>query len=77
MTNLPDDMFQGSGAVFKTLGFEYWANPSARDEGFITWQVNGSPTIRLGASSMGPDQGTNGSQVSQRPIPEEPMVRSV
>ena len=42
-------MFQGSGAVFKTLGFEYWANPSARDEGFITWQVNGSPTIRLGA----------------------------
>ena len=57
-----------------SIGFEYWANPSNRDEGFITWQVNGSPSIRLGASSMGADQGTDGSQVSQRPIPEEPMV---
>lgn len=66
-------MFQGSGAVFTTLGFEYWANPDNRDEGFITWQVDGKPTVRMGASAMGPDQGTDGSQVSQRIVPEEPM----
>ncbi|KAI0746638.1 beta-glucan synthesis-associated [Daedaleopsis nitida] len=73
LTKLPDDMFQGSGAVFKTLGFEYLANPSNRDEGFITWQVDGKATYRMGAAAMGPDQGTDGSQVSQRIVPEEPM----
>ncbi|KAI0365988.1 beta-glucan synthesis-associated [Pilatotrama ljubarskyi] len=73
LTTLPDDMFQGSGAVFKTLGFEYWANPKNRGEGFITWQTDGKPTVRMGAAAMGPDQGPDGSQVSQRLIPEEPM----
>ncbi|KAI1798328.1 beta-glucan synthesis-associated [Ganoderma leucocontextum] len=73
LTNLPDDMFQGSGANFKTLGFEYWANPSNRNEGFITWQSNGQPTYRVGATAMGPDQGSDGSQVGARLIPEEPM----
>ena len=72
LTNLPDDMFQGSGANFKTLGFEYWANPKNRDEGFITWQSNGQPSVRMGASAVGPDPET---EVSQRLIPEEPMVR--
>ena len=66
-------MFQGSGANFKTLGFEYWANPKNRDEGFINWQVDGKPTHRVGAAAMGPDQGPEGSQVGQRNIPEEPM----
>lgn len=69
-------MFQGSGANFKTLGFEYWANPKNRDEGFITWQTDGTPSVRMGASAMGPDMGTDGSQVSQRIVPEEPMVCS-
>ncbi|EIW55856.1 beta-glucan synthesis-associated [Trametes versicolor FP-101664 SS1] len=73
LTDLPDDMFQGSGANFKTLGFEYWANPKNRDEGFITWQTDGTPSVRMGASAMGPDMGTDGSQVSQRIVPEEPM----
>ncbi|KAI0674191.1 beta-glucan synthesis-associated [Trametes maxima] len=73
LTTLPDDMFQGSGANFKTLGFEYWANPKNRDEGFITWQTDGKPSVRMGASAMGPDKGTDGSQVSQRLVPEEPM----
>ncbi len=66
-------MFQGSGAVFTPLGFEYWANPANRDEGFITWQVNGKPSVRMGAGAMGPDQGPDGSQVGQRIVPEEPM----
>lgn len=73
LVGLPSDMFQGSGQVLRTMGFEYWANPSSRQDGFITWQADGKPTYRLGASSMAPDMGATGSQVGQRLIPEEPM----
>lgn len=67
---LPTDMFQGSGAVYRTMGFEYLANPKNRSEGFITWQIDGKPTYRLGAGAVGPDPDT---QISARLIPEEPM----
>ncbi|KAF8625530.1 hypothetical protein AX15_005334 [Amanita polypyramis BW_CC] len=73
LATLPSDMFQGSGQVFRTVGFEYWADPSNRQDGFVTWQVDGSPTYRMGVSAVGPDAGTNGSQIGQRIIPEEPM----
>ena len=63
--------------VYYAIGFEYWANPSKPEEGFITWQTDGKPSIRMGASAVGPDQGTDGSGVSQRRIPEEPMVRLI
>lgn len=56
-------------------GFEYWTDPDNPSEGFITWQSNGQPTYRLGASSVGPDQGDESAQIGQRRIPEEPMVR--
>lgn len=56
-------------------GFEYWANPSKPEEGFITWQTDGQPSVRMGASAVGADQGADGSGVSKRLIPEEPMVR--
>ena len=68
----------GSSSLLDTervLGFEYWADPDNPEDGFITWQTNGAPSYRLGAKSMGPDMGTNGSMVGQRRIPEEPMVR--
>jgi hypothetical protein len=35
--------------------------------------VNGNPTHRVGAAAVGPDQGSSGSGVGQRLIPEEPM----
>ncbi|KAJ8496348.1 hypothetical protein ONZ45_g12486 [Pleurotus djamor] len=71
---LPSDMFQGSGRNFKTLGFEYWANPSNVQEGFITWQVDDQLTHRMHAAAVGPDQDPiTGSGVGQRLIPEEPM----
>ncbi|THH16891.1 hypothetical protein EW146_g3823 [Bondarzewia mesenterica] len=73
LTQLPSDIFTGSGGNFASFGFEYYANPSNVDDGFITWYMNGNSTVRMGASAVGPDQGTNGSQVSQRLIPEEPM----
>lgn len=74
LTKLPSDMFQGSpNKRLVTLGFEYWTNPSNPSEGYITWMVDGQQSIRLGAPAMGSDQGTNGTGVGQRLIPEEPM----
>ncbi|KAI0795085.1 beta-glucan synthesis-associated [Abortiporus biennis] len=74
LTTLPDNMFQGSGANFTTLGFEYWANPKNPDEGFITWQSNGAATARMGAAAVGADQGDGSAMISKRLIPEEPMA---
>lgn len=74
LTNVPDNMFEGSGQTFTKFGFEYWAEPSAPEQGFITWMVDGTPSYRLGADAMGPDQGSDGSGVGRRLIPEEPMV---
>jgi len=74
LSNVPDNMFEGSGQVFTKFGFEYRAEPSAREKGFITWMVNGNPSHRVGADAMGPDQGPDGSGVGRRIIPEEPMV---
>jgi len=73
LTNVPDDMFEGSGQVFTKFGFEYWANPSNPSEGYITWMANGEQTQRMTESAVGPDMGTGGTQVGQRLIPEEPM----
>ncbi|GLB40793.1 putative glycoside hydrolase family 16 protein [Lyophyllum shimeji] len=73
LVKLRPDMFQGSGKRFTTLGFEYWANPKNSQEGYIAWQVDGKESHRVGAAAVGPDQGSDGSGVGQRLIPEEPM----
>jgi hypothetical protein len=54
-----------------TAGFEYWSNPSQRDEGFITWQADGAQTARMGASALPADDATG---ISRRLISEEPMA---
>ncbi|GLB41258.1 putative glycoside hydrolase family 16 protein [Lyophyllum shimeji] len=73
LVRLRPDMFQGSGKRFTTFGFETWANPKNVQEGYITWQVDGRQSHRLGATAVVPDQGPGGSGVGQRLIPEEPM----
>ncbi|RDB14975.1 putative beta-glucan synthesis-associated protein C23H3.11c [Hypsizygus marmoreus] len=73
IVKVPSDVFQGTGQRFLPVGFEYWANPSNQQEGFITWQVDGTKSHRLGSAAMAPDQGAGGSGVGQRLIPEEPM----
>ncbi|KAF9233634.1 beta-glucan synthesis-associated [Melanogaster broomeanus] len=73
LTLLPDDIFQESGAQFTTFGFEYWSDPQNPSDGYITWQSAGVPSARVGATALGPDQGTNGTGVSQRLISLEPM----
>lgn len=56
---------------YATYGYEWWSNPSKRDEGYITWISDGSKVFTMEASAIGPD---TTSQVSQRLVPEEPMV---
>ena len=66
--------FPFSGPYSLWPGFEYFANPQSRSDGYITWQMDNTPTIRMGAGAVGPDQGADGSGVDQRLISEEPMV---
>ncbi|KAJ7068600.1 beta-glucan synthesis-associated [Mycena amicta] len=74
LTSVPGEGFQGSGKQFITYGFEYWGDPKDPSAGFITWQVNGTQSVRMGAGAVGPDPIANGgSGVGQRLIPVEPM----
>ncbi|KAL0059725.1 hypothetical protein AAF712_013521 [Marasmius tenuissimus] len=74
LTVVPVDGFQTyPSRRFVPYGFEYWANSNNRDEGEITWHVDGVPSVQLRPPAVGPDKGVGGSGVSQRIIPEEPM----
>jgi len=73
LTRLPPDIFEGSGQKPHVFGFEYATNPNSPSDGYITWQMDNTPTIRMGAAAVGPDQGQDGSGVGQRLISEEPM----
>lgn len=75
LTDLPADIFNGSGAQFYTFGFEYWTDPAHPEQGYITWQANGKQSLRVGANSVDEDPLPDGSGVGRRLIPEEPMVR--
>jgi beta-glucanase (GH16 family) len=70
LTKVPSEMFQGMGKNYRTLGFEYHSDPKDPSAGFVTWQVDGRPSHRVGAGAVGPDSGT---EVGQRLIPVEPM----
>ncbi|KAJ2934244.1 hypothetical protein H1R20_g2843, partial [Candolleomyces eurysporus] len=74
VTRVPSDMFQGSGERFTSFGFEYYGNPERRDQGYVMWQVDGSPTHRVGYGAVGPDPEPTGAGIGQRIIPEEPMA---
>lgn len=68
-----DDQYYG-GQNFMSLGFEWWSDPNRRSDGYITWYYNGQETWTATAASIGPN---SASQVSQRLISEEPMVRNL
>ncbi|KAF9256746.1 SKN1-domain-containing protein [Marasmius fiardii PR-910] len=75
LTLVPDDGFQNApNKRFVTYGFEYWADADDRDNGYITWQMDGKQSVKLMPKAVGPDKGPDGSQVGQRIIPEEPMA---
>jgi len=56
---------------YATYAYEWWSDPNHRDQGYVTWYSGGAKTFTMEASAVGPDPIT---QVSQRLIPEEPMV---
>lgn len=70
LTYLNPRHYTGAQGEYGTYGFEYW--PSRGDDGYITWNVNGEKTWTVTTASVGPNEI---SQVGQRLIPEEPMVR--
>ncbi|KAF7966784.1 hypothetical protein HWV62_37015, partial [Athelia sp. TMB] len=73
LTGLPDNIFQGCGQVFTTMGLEYWAEPAAPENRFIAWLVAGQQTARMGAAAMAAnntDPEANSMVVAQL-IPEE------
>ncbi len=71
LTDLNDTTFAGGGAQYTKFGVEFWANPDNRQEGFITW-IADQPVFRINAHTLTGDPIVN---ISDRIVPEEPMVR--
>ena len=69
VTDISSANYNGQG--YATYGYEWWSDPNNRDDGYITWFSQGKPSWKITAQTIGPDPVT---QVSQRLIPEEPMV---
>lgn len=70
LTYIDPDSYVGTSGKYSTYGFEY--NPSRGDDGYVTWFVDGAQTWTLTNPSLAPNEQV---QISQRLIPEEPMVR--
>ena len=71
MTIIPDDVYEETGAVYTTYGFEMYANKDDRDSSYITWVSDGVESWTLKAPGLAPNAATG---VGQRIIPEEPMA---
>lgn len=56
---------------YATYGYEWWSDPKNRDDGYITWLSQGTHAWTITSQTIGAD---SVSEVSQRLIPEEPMV---
>lgn len=65
------DNYNGTG--YATYGVEWWSDMKNRDDGHVTWYSTGQKSWAITSASVGPD---SVSEVSQRLIPEEPMVSS-
>lgn len=59
------------GNGYTTYGFEYWSDPSRRQDGYITWYSEGQKTWTVTPDTVGAD---STARISGRLIPEEPMV---
>jgi beta-glucan synthesis-associated protein KRE6 len=70
VTDIDSNNYNGVG--YATYGYEWWSDPSDRDAGYITWYSQGKQSWKITANTIGSDPTT---QISNRLIPEEPMVR--
>lgn len=69
VTTIPDTVYNNTD--YATYGYEWWSDPDNRQDGYVTWLSQGVPSWTMNAETIGPDAVT---EVSQRLIPEEPMV---
>lgn len=69
VTYIDSQNYNGNG--YAPYSFEWWSDPSHRDQGYIAWTSNGQETWRATAATIAGDSET---QISKRVIPEEPMV---
>jgi len=70
LTDLNSTNYNGLG--YATYAYEWWSNPSNRDEGYIQWYSEGEKTWKATAATLAGDS-TSG--IRSRVIPEEPLVR--
>ena len=71
VTQIGDTNYGGNG--YQTYGYEWFSDPNNRGDGFISWYVGGTTTWTMNPAAVGPEAAT---EISQRLIPEEPMVRT-
>ena len=70
VTQLGTANYDGNG--YQTYGYEWFSDTNNRANGYISWYVGDTTTWSLLPTAVGPETET---QISQRLIPEEPMVR--
>lgn len=72
LINVPAGAYTSDGSDFVTFGYEHFANSDSPMDGFISWSMGGSEVFKMTAAALIADRKT---QVSNRLVPEEPMVR--
>jgi beta-glucanase (GH16 family) len=71
LVNTDTKNYRATSGGFGTYGFEYTADPDHREDGYVTWVSSGKPSWSMKAGATGANPRT---QISARPIPEEPMT---
>nr|ODN86871.1 glucosidase [Cryptococcus depauperatus CBS 7841] len=71
LTYVDNANYVNTGGQFGVYGFEYYADPNARDKGHITWVANGKKTWTMYPAAIGP---SDSMKIGQRLITEEPMA---
>ncbi|WVO15881.1 hypothetical protein L204_103546 [Cryptococcus depauperatus] len=74
LTYIDNANYVGTGGQFGVYGFEYYADPNARDKGHITWVANGKKSWTMYPAAIGP---SDSMKIGQRLITEEPMAMTV
>jgi len=70
LTDLNSTNYNGVG--YSTYAYEWFSNPSNRDQGYIQWYSGGEKTWKATPATLEGDTTTG---ISSRVTPEEPMVR--
>jgi beta-glucan synthesis-associated protein KRE6 len=70
LTDINSTNYNGSG--YSTYAYEWWSDPNDRSGGYIQWYTGGQKTWKATYETLAGDTTTG---ISNRIIPEEPMVR--